>query len=173
MVPFFMVSLSLMFLFPVVMANYGEVFFGGHNGLAGVPPPSIGNLVFSHGVPYYYLTFAILLLTLLLFWHLDRSRFGKLARAIGSSQETAESVGVNTFNVKMTAFMLCTFFAGIAGSLYAHYLGIVSPSDFGIRPLILMQVYTIVGGIGSFFGPIIIPESFRGIQIEQILPLLR
>jgi branched-chain amino acid transport system permease protein len=155
MVPFFMISLSLMFLFPVVLGNYGGDIFGGHDGLAGVPPPTIGNLVLSHGITYYYLILAVVLLTVLLFWHLDRSRFGKLARAIGSSQATAESVGVNTFAIKIMAFMLCTFFAGIAGSLYAHYIGIVSPNDFGIQPLILMQVYTIVGGISSFFGPLI------------------
>jgi len=165
MVPFFMISLSLMFLFPVVLGNYGSDIFGGHDGLAGVPPPTIGNLVLSHGITYYYLVLVVVLLTILLFWHLDRSRFGKLARAIGSSQATAESVGINTFAIKMMAFTLCTFFAGIAGSLYAHYIGIVSPNDFGIQPLILMQVYTIVGGIGSFFGPLIGAIVMGGLSI--------
>ena len=160
MVPFFMISLTILSLFPVVMSNYWSDLFGGFNGLAGVRSPTVSlpglpEATLGHGMGYYYLTLVIVLVTIVFFWNLDRTRFGKVARAIGSQELTVDAVGVDTFKAKMTAMMIACFFAGIAGSLYAHYIGVVSPSDFGMQPLILMQVYAIVGGMGSVFGPVV------------------
>lgn len=157
---FFMISLSLVVLFQLVMTSYGISYFGGPSGISGVPHPSItipglSPVVLSSGTSYYYLTLVIVIVTIWVFYRLERGRFGKTCLLIGSSEVLARSLGINIFRTRMIALTISCFFAGIAGSLYVHYMTIVTPIDFGIAQSLTMQVYAFVGGIGSVFGPVV------------------
>jgi len=159
-VAFFMISLSLIVLFQLVMTSYGISYFGGSSGISGIPYPTIQipglpPLVLSTSASYYYLTLVIVALTLWFFYRLERGRFGKTCLLIGSSEVLARSLGINIFRNRMIAFIIACFFAGIAGSLYAHYMTIVTPVDFGLTQGLTMQVYAFIGGVGSVFGPLI------------------
>ena len=64
-------------------------------------------------------------------------------------------MGIQTTHYKLFAFGVSSFFAGLAGAVYAHYIGFISPSDFTIWQSIYAQIYMIVGGVVAFAGPII------------------
>jgi len=64
-------------------------------------------------------------------------------------------VGLQTTHYKLFAFAVSCFFAGLIGGVYAHYITFISPSDFTIWQSVYIQLYMIVGGVGSFLGPIV------------------
>jgi branched-chain amino acid transport system permease protein len=119
------------------------------------------------------------LLSFVILYNLTRSRFGRSFMAIREDEIAAECVGVPTTNFKILAFVVAAFFAGIAGSLYAHYLSFLHPSDFGLLRSIEVLLMIVLGGMGNLFGAAlgatvlsILPESlrsFEGIQATLIV----
>ena len=145
----------------------------GPMGIPGVPSPgefSIGNFVidFSEKQVYYYLVFIIVIIALLLNYFLVRSKTGRAFVAIREDQTAAEVIGVNLTFYKLTAFLSGTFLAGIAGSLYAHYIGFISPESFTLGESINILVMVIVGGMGTIIGPI-----FGAVGLTFLLELMR
>ncbi len=113
------------------------------------------SVVFKTG--YYYLALGFALLALLLRWRLGRSRFGRSLAAIKGDENLAESVGIPTYRVKLTAFVLAAGVAGLAGSLYAHYTAFISPDTFTFIHSFDLFVMNLVGGAGTFLGPVVGP----------------
>ena len=104
----------------------------------------------------YYWTFAAAaFLSVLAMYLLVRSRLGYFMRAIKDDELRAQSLGVDTTQVKVLVFTLSSAFAGLAGVLYAHYVLILSPQmvDFGEMAKLIVMV--VVGGLGTFAGPLI------------------
>ena len=96
------------------------------------------------------------------------SPFGKVLEAIRDDELATKVLGKNTFKMKSYALAISAFFAGIAGSLYAHYITFIDPSSFTILQLIPILVIVIVGGLASLGGTIIativlvlLPELLR------------
>ena len=94
-----------------------------------------------------------------------------------SNQALAESVGVDTWKYRALAFVIASFFVGIAGALKVHYLGIVTPHQFGVGVMVFVLIWVILGGYNTFFGPVIgavvlsiLDESFRA--FEDIRPAI-
>lgn len=136
----------------------------GPMGLPGIPFASIELFGFSHTfrsivfkVGFYYLTLSFAVLTLLLRWRLARSRFGRALAAIKGDENLAESVGIATYRTKVTAFVLAAAIAGVAGSLYAHYSAFISPDAFTFVDSFDLFVMNLLGGAGTFLGPIVGP----------------
>jgi len=134
--------------------------FGGPQGLLGIPTPDpirIFNvaIIFNSKVPFYYLALFLFLLTVLVMHRFDLSRVGLILKAIPQSDLLAECVGVNIMKYKLTAFVVGAFFAGLAGSFWAHYFTYCSPWDFTLGTSFTMLLYVVMGGIGSVAGPII------------------
>jgi len=132
----------------------------GPMGIPGVPSPqniSIGNILidFSEKQTYYYLVLVIVLISLLLNFFLIRSKTGRAFIAIREDQIAAGIMGINLTFYKLTAFYSACFLAGIAGSLYVHYIGFVSPESFTLGESINIVVMTIAGGMGTLIGPLI------------------
>jgi branched-chain amino acid transport system permease protein len=143
-------------------------------GLSDIPSPSIEEnflfpaFSFSSKSAYYYLVFMTLVASVFVVHRLVNSRVGKAMMSIRDDEELAESLGINSMFYKVMAFVISTFFAGVAGSLYAHYLKFVSPETFTYMASFEMLVITVIGGIGTIAGPIIgafvltsIPEFLR------------
>ena len=137
-----------------------ENLFGGPQGLLGVPHPAAIQLAglrisFITKAPFYYLTIAVLLISLIILRRLDKSRFGLTLRSIPQSDQLAESVGVPVLRYKLMAFVIGSFFAGLAGSLWAHYLTYASPDDFTWMNSLYMLMYAVIGGTQTVLGPIL------------------
>jgi len=155
--------------------------FGGPQGLLGIPRPGKIELAgltiaFTSKVPFYYLALILLLLTLLIMYRLDRSRMGLTMRAIPQTELLAESVGVPVIRYKVMAFVIGSFFAGLAGSFWAHYFTYASPWDFTWMNSQYMLMYAVIGGMGTVLGPIIgcvvmlgLDELFR--PFKQYMPI--
>jgi len=132
--------------------------FGGPKGIKLIPPfPNIEmlSLDFYDPVSYYYLCLLVTAISLVILYRIEQSRIGLTFHAIHWQDKLAESVGVDTFRYRMLAFVVSAFFAGLAGALYAHYVGTVNPNRFGVEEMVYVLIWAIVGGTATFYGPIL------------------
>ncbi|MGB2930878.1 MAG: branched-chain amino acid ABC transporter permease, partial [Methyloceanibacter sp.] len=134
--------------------------FGGPKGIKLIPPvPDIKlfslDIDFYDPVNYYYLCLIVVAISLVILYRVERSRIGLTFHAIHWQDKLAESVGVNTFRYRSLAFVVSAFFAGLAGALYAHYIGTVNPNRFGVEEMTYVLIWAIVGGTATFYGPIL------------------
>ncbi len=157
--------------------------FGGPKGIKLIPPfPDIEALSidFYDPVNYYYLCLIVVAIALFILYRIERSRIGLTFHAIHWQDKLAESVGVNTFGYRMLAFVIASFFAGLAGALYAHYVGTVNPNRFNVEEMVYVLIWAIVGGTATFYGPIlgvvvltILNEVvLRALGVDEMRPLL-
>jgi len=151
--------------------------FGGTGGLSGVEPPIIGEIDFLDAIPYYYLSLAVVCFCLFILYRIENSRIGLTLHAVHWKAPLAESVGVDTWRYRALAFVIGSFFVGIAGGLKVHYLGTITPNQFGIGFMVFILIWVIVGGYNKFYGPIIgvviltiFDESIR--SFEEIRPAI-
>lgn len=128
---------------------------GGPSGLGGIPYLNIGPLVFNQDREYFYLVWVALGLTVLGMANLTRSSIGRTFRAIHTSEKAAEAVGIDTATLKMQAFALSAFLAGLAGSLYVFWVTFISPSPFGFNTSIEFALMVVAGGLGTLWGPVL------------------
>lgn len=155
--------------------------FGGPKGIKRIPAMSdIFGIDFFEPVNYYYLCLIVVAVSLFILYRIERSRIGLTFHAIHWQDRLAESVGVNTFRYRMLAFVISAFFAGLAGALYAHYVGAIAPNRFSVEEMVYILIWAIVGGTATFYGPIIgvvtltiINEVIlRGLGVDEMRPML-
>jgi branched-chain amino acid transport system permease protein len=147
-------TLGLNIVVDVVIRNV-QSLTGGPTGLTGVPPLSIGHTIIAGDRAYYYLIWSLVLVTLWLGRNLIRSRIGLALAAIRSSEVAAATLGINPAFYKARMLALSAAFAGIAGALYVHYLGFVSPSPFAFNFSIDLLVMSVLGGIAYLPGAVL------------------
>jgi branched-chain amino acid transport system permease protein len=128
-------------------------YTGGFNGIT-VPYASIGGLVFRSEASQFYLIITITVLCIFLAKNITRTKIGRAFIAIRDNDLAAEVMGVNLLYYKLLAFFIGCFFAGIAGSLLAHYTGSVFGEQFTFTDSILYVGMIIIGGLGTSVGPI-------------------
>jgi branched-chain amino acid transport system permease protein len=134
--------------------------FGGATGLKripGLPEFELGPIAFDPYSPvhYYYLTLIVAALCVLALHLIERSRIGLTFHAIHYQDRLAQSVGIDTFRYRMLAFVVASFFAGVSGAFYAHYLSTVNPNQFDVEQMVYVVIWTIVGGTTRLYGPIL------------------
>jgi len=151
--------------FTMVTLAFAQMFYfiafkwtgltGGDDGLQGVPRPALGPLhITSEKVLYYFILFFVLV-SLLLATRVVNSPFGKAIQAIKENRTRAMSIGYNPERYKLGMFIISGFFSGLAGGLYALLLNFVPLSSLYWTTSGEVVVMTIVGGMGSLFGPMI------------------
>ncbi len=132
---------------------------GGDDGLAVVRPnlylPGLGIIDMYNTANVFYLVMAIVLLSLFILWYLTKTPFGNTIRSIKENEQRADFIGHNVYLSKLFLYTLSAFFAGIAGSLYALFLEFVSTGCMGLHLSTEVIFMAIIGGTGSFFGPIL------------------
>lgn len=130
---------------------------GGVVGLIGIPyPEPLGPIVFeNHPVALYYLVLFFLVFTIFLFTRIVRSLVGRTFVAIRTSEDLAQTLGIPLMRNKVLAFVLSTFFAGLAGGLYAVYIRFLGPGIANIVVTFDFLMYLLVGGIATVSGPFI------------------
>ncbi len=151
-------------------------FTNGPLGIMDIPPPNIFGYEIETRVQYYYLIFFLVLLTVVSMHRLMTCRFGRALVSIRENELAAEAMGVHTTRYKIQAFVLAAFFAGIAGSYYAHFIKYISPDSFYIYESFILLAMLAFGGQGNLIGPvvgaavlIIIPELIRFLQEYRML----
>ena len=158
---YFAISTMCMGVIIEIVAGNWISLTGGQTGIVGIPSPTpiplpfLGSLTFQTQTSQYYLVLAFLLFTLLVMHRLVYSLKGLGFMAVRNNEVLADSVGLNTFGIKILSFVIANFFVGMAGGIYAALLGSISPSSASITITFNFLVYLLLGGMATLAGPII------------------
>jgi branched-chain amino acid transport system permease protein len=153
---YFLITFAFSEVVRLFFNNFFEGLFGGPSGLVGIPKPDrLLGLAFDGKLELYGLMAVLCVGVALALVRLDHSRFGLTAGAIRQADLLAETLGVNVFRCKLTTFVLGSFIAGLAGVFFAHFRQVLHSSDFGLEPMVLLVVFTVIGGTGSVWGPVV------------------
>lgn len=156
----------------------------GPRGISSIPAPSPinvfgwGEISFESNVAKYYLSLLMLALCLVFVWRIVRSPIGRALESIRQNELLASCLGVDLVFYKLLAFALSAAMAGLAGVLYGVYITYINPIDAGLWNGFYAVMYIVIGGIGTFAGPIIgtlflvtLPELLRTFQDYRLLLL--
>jgi branched-chain amino acid transport system permease protein len=124
-------------------------------GITNIPPFPGGIIDLRIKTNFFYVALMLFMLTMFLLNMITKSRIGKILVAIREDEDAALSIGVNVSVFKILAFVLATFFAGISGGLYAHYIRYISPSMSALSESVHILSMTIIGGINTIIGPVL------------------
>jgi branched-chain amino acid transport system permease protein len=163
----------------IVTLGFGEIIriiflnielVGGPRGLPLIPRVSNFFWVYT----WVVITFVILL-------RLMQSSYGRAILSVRENEIAAEAMGIDTAHYKILAFVISSFFAGIAGGLFAHYQGFIDPNTFNFNRSVEVVIMVVIGGMGSLSGSMIggvivsvLPELLRVFEKYRlvIFPLL-
>lgn len=160
----------------IALVNDVGSLTGGANGIFGIPRPLLFGLKLRTPEQLFPLVWGAVALTVLVFHRLSASRFGRQLRAVREDEVAAEGSGVNTARARLTVFVLGSAWAGMAGTLFAAKMTVVSPESFGFWESVLVFAMVLLGGAGSIPGVLLgaflvagLPELFRGLASARML----
>jgi len=143
----------------------------GPMGLPGISKPILFSYRFATLPQYFLLALGFTILTFLILRLILRSPFGRVLRAIREDEVAAEALGKNVFSFRVKSFVIGSLFAGLAGTLWAHYTTFISPGDFTLLETILVLLMIVLGGKGTEWGPVF--GAFFLIFFQESLRFLR
>jgi len=148
---FVVITIAIFFVFQLAAINFG--FTGGTAGIQ-IPSPSWSASFYN--LPFYYVGLALVIVSTLLSAGIRRSRFGLQLLAIRDDEDRALGLGTKVAAVKLTGFVISAFTIGMAGGLYAYFLGQIYP-QFAFDPLfdISIALMAFLGGLGTLLGPLL------------------
>lgn len=162
--------------FGVAIINAVQAFgsvTGGYTGLTGISSLFPG----TSKTPYFYFFLGLCLFSLLALWRFESCRIGLNLRAIAQSHLVASSVGIDEARYRVLAVSVGCFFVGLMGGAYAHYTGMATPASYNLMATFWLLMYVMIGGFGSFAGPItgtvilrLMPELLR--DLKQYTPFV-
>jgi len=127
----------------------------GPMGLPGIPRPELFGIVFDSLPRYLVLSSCFALLTFAVLGFVVLSPFGRALKAVRDDETAAEILGKNAYRFKIKSFAIGSVFAGLAGVLWAHYTTFIGPGDFTLTETILVLLIVVMGGKGTFLGPVV------------------
>lgn len=133
----------------IVITNEYEIT----RGTMGLQVPALMS-VYSK-TAYFYIMLAALIVTLLIIHRIIYSNTGLNFRAVQNDETAAAALGVNVVRVRVMAFTVSSALAGMAGGLFGHYLLLITPQIPSLDQQFLVLAMTVIGGMGSFIGPVI------------------
>jgi branched-chain amino acid transport system permease protein len=153
----------------IVTLGFGEIIrvllqnmqaVGGARGLPGIP---------THAD--FYWIYAWVAITVVVIYRVTRSSTGRAMMAVREDEIAARAMGVDTTKHKVQAFVISSFFAGVAGALFAHYQNVINPNGFTYMKSFDVITMVVLGGMGSISGSVmaavilsVLPEALRPIQ---------
>ena len=161
-------GISLFFLFGNLQ------FLGGHTGIGGIPPLSLGGFELKDGRHFYYLIWLVLLAAIGLTYNLLDSRTGRAIRALKGGVVMAEAMGVDTARGKIIIFVIAALFAAVSGWLYAHLQRFVNPTPFGLHIGIEYLFMAVIGGAAHVWGALVGAAVITVLKqwLQDLLPQL-
>jgi branched-chain amino acid transport system permease protein len=144
-----------------------ERLTGGVAGIFAIPLMSIGSTVFNNTM-YYYVFLALTLVVLRLMYRIKNSHIGREMFAVNDDQVAAEASGINTRGTKQFAFAFSASLAGLAGALYAHLAGFLTPEPFVFFESSNFVAMAVVGGLRHLSGGVV-----GGVVLTWLPELLR
>jgi len=129
-------------------------------GAEGTTIPNLGDaplmMQFGGKAPYYYIVLGLLGAALAITAWIERSRIGYYLVALGEDEDAAEAVGIDVARIKRNIYMISSFLTALAGTFYTQYIYFIDPQTaFNFNVSIEPALVSIVGGIGTLWGPLI------------------
>lgn len=164
---YFVICTLLLGFILLYLAGYFDELTGGWQGIQFYnisPKITVGGhtLAFTTktNIEYFYLAFVVVGICLFILYRMERSRIGLVWKSIREADNLAQAVGVNIMAHKVFIFVVACFFTGIAGALYAFHVHALSPTStpanwFHFFTSVYCLLYMVVGGVESFYGPMI------------------
>lgn len=128
---------------------------GGPSGLSNIPGLKFFGLPIRGELLFYILVWSMVLLVLIFCLNVIHSRVGRALRSLHDSEVAADAMGVETARYKVMIFVLSAVLASLAGSLYGHYVGFLSPGSFDLLLSIKLVMMVVVGGMHSLWGALL------------------
>lgn len=119
-------------------------------------------------IPEYYVMLGVLILSLIFMYWLAQSRIGLFLRAIREDEEAAAARGVDVVRYKVLTFIITSMLAGLAGTIFAHYITIITPNIMVIPQMGLVIAMAIIGGVES-----LVAAAIGAVLVQISLELLR
>lgn len=155
-----MVTFGFSVIIVAIMVQFDYIF----GGVTGFPTPAIAPQV----LPFFYSVLIVVSVSMLAIFFIMKSKLGLAFKAIHDNELEAKMVGINTAKYRLLAFVISTFFAGLAGGLYAETALFVQNSIFEPSNSFLPLMMSVIGGLGTMEGPII--GSIIIVAINSFLP---
>ncbi len=163
----------------IVTLAFGEiirVFLVNLKDLTGGPNGKQFSTIFTtsldHGASLSYLAIiGTLVLVIVLLHNFIRSTYGRAILAVREDEIAARSNGISVFRYKMIGFVIASFIAGLAGGLYAPFIGFIQPKQFDFNASINDLIYVVFGGMGSVTGSVI--AAFSLTILQEMLRILK
>lgn len=162
------VTMGLGLIAMTLMQNASGIS-GGMAGLILIPKAAIGSFEFSSELSYYYLALVMVIAVMYFLHRMWRCRLGRGVIAVRENEQLARSIGIPAYRYYVIAFAVSTALAGLAGANYAHYTGFLNPRDMGFTNMLLVLGMVLVGGRGTFGGPILGALVF--VFLQKVLPV--
>jgi branched-chain amino acid transport system permease protein len=156
-----------------IMNNWVS-FTSGPMGLPGIPRPRIFGWAVSSHWGFFLLSTLLAVLVLWVIYRLVHSPFGRVLMAIREDEVFALAAGKNIAAYKVLVFVIGAAMASVSGVIYAHYISFIDPTSFTVMESIFIVSIVIIGGAGSFWGPVVgtvvlvtLPEALRFIGMPS------
>jgi branched-chain amino acid transport system permease protein len=163
------VTLAFLEITQIIIEETPSVTGGVRGVLA--PRPSLFGYGFTTDLSFYYVVLITTCVGVYFAWSLLNSPTGRAFNAVRVNEAVAQTMAIPVVSIKLQAFALSAFYAGIGGGLFAPLVGFIDPLEFGVWTSIYHIVFIVVGGLGTVAGPIIgaavltaLPEFLRGFQ---------
>lgn len=169
-----LITIAFSYIFLAVVRNWMSVT-NGPAGIAGISCISFFGVKFDTPVKIYFVLLVIALVSFLIIQNVMKSKFGRAMQAVRDDELGARSAGIRPARVKILSFVIGTFFAGLAGALYAAYIGYIGPNTFVFDTSTTIMQMCILGGLGSIPGAVIgtvffivMPEVIRPLAVYRV-----
>lgn len=161
-------TFALLLIVEMALGQLGSIT-GGHEGLMGIPPLSVGGFVFKVDTQYYFLSWALCLGCLWFLSNLLNSRAGRAIRSFRDSEVASRSMGVDIPKYKLHIFVFTSVMAALAGSIFCFYIRFAMPGMFGFPLLVELLTMIVIGGGRALYGPLL--GSFITIWLRELIHL--
>lgn len=165
---FAIVTMAFSEMIRIVISNAHDLT-GGAQGLVVVSEPMLFGFGLSDQLAWYYASFILMVVILLIADHLRRSWIGGCWSAIRVNDDLGQTLGVDVFKYKMLAFVISGVLAAVVGSFYGMYAGFIEPQYLSISQSLDIIAMVLIGGLGSIYGAVI--GAFVIIGLPHVISL--
>jgi branched-chain amino acid transport system permease protein len=145
-------------------------------GISKIPKPSLLGFAIADNTAYLALVSIFAIASSLVIYRIVKSPYGRLVQATRDDEISVRVLGKDSFKTKSKALAISGFFAGLCGSLFAHYISYIDPFTFGLNEIIFVLIIVILGGLASIKGSIaaaallvLLPEALRFVALPATM----
>ena len=169
-----LITIAFSYVFLAIVRNWMSVTKG-PQGIPGISCINFFGIDFKDSIAIYFVLLAITVLSYIIISNITKSKFGRAMQATRDDELGARSAGIKPNQIKILSFVIGTFFAGLAGALYAAYIGYIGPNTFTFDTSTTIFQMCILGGLGSIPGAIVgtvffvvMPEAIRTLAVYRV-----